>query len=92
LPEEETYSVPLAYGQGAAVGTGRALEVGGVTITETDTDPTNEVETPPLPGVEPLPPPGTFCDVVGCPLAEGRVPPIKPSLSAATRVCGPLLK
>lgn len=84
--------MPLAYGQGGAVGTGCALEVGGVSITETDTDPTNEVETPPPPGVEPPPPPGTFCDVVDCTLAEGRVPPTKPSLLAAARVCGPLLR
>ena len=83
--------MPLAYGQGAAVGTGRVLEVGGVSITETETDPTSEVETPPPPGVEP-PPPGTFLDVVDCPFAEGRVPPIKPSLSGSTRVCGPLLR
>jgi hypothetical protein len=83
--------VPLAYGQGAAVDTGRVLEVGGVSITETDTDPTSEVEIPPPPGVEP-PPPGTFLDVVDCPFAEGKVPPIKPSLSASTRVCGPLLR
>lgn len=84
------YSVPLAYGQGAAVGTGRALEVGGVSITGTDADPTGEVETPPPPGVEP--PPGTFLDVVDGTLAEGREPPTKPSLLAATRVCGPLLR
>lgn len=86
------YSVPLAYGQGAAVGTGFALEVGGVSITESDADPTSEVETPPPPGIEPPPPPGTFLDVVDCTSAGGRVPPIKPSLLAATRVCGPLLR
>jgi hypothetical protein len=78
--------VPLAYGQGAAVGTGCALEVGGVSITETDADPTSEVETAPPPGAEPPPPPGTFLDVVDCPFAGGKVPPTKPSLSAVTRV------
>lgn len=67
------------------------LEVGGVSITETDTDPTSEVETPPPPGDEP-PPPGTFFDVVDCTFTEGRVPPIKPSLFASMRVCGPLLR
>jgi hypothetical protein len=48
--------VPLAYGQGAAVGTVCALEVGGVSITATDTDSIDEV-TPPAP-------PGTLLDVV----------------------------
>jgi hypothetical protein len=50
------YSVPLAYGQGAAVGAGWALDVGGVSITGTDTDPIDEVAPPP--------PTGTLLDVV----------------------------
>lgn len=43
MPDEETYSVPSAYGQGTAVGTDWVLEVVGVSITGTDTDPEAEV-------------------------------------------------
>ena len=42
--------MPLAYGQGAAVGTGWALEVGGMSITGTDTDAIDEVAPPPSAG------------------------------------------
>jgi len=87
LPEDETYSLPFAYGHGAAVATGRAVEDGlGVSTTGTVREPSE---------AEAEGPGGTTVileDVGGGETAPKIEPPIDPGVSVGVRVCAPDLR
>jgi hypothetical protein len=90
LPEEETYSVPLAAGQGTAVELGFALED---EIGDSRTGTVREE----LPEAEADEPGGTTVileDVVDGDGGEfpNREPPTFPGLSDGERVCEPILR
>jgi hypothetical protein len=90
LPEEETYSVPLAAGQGIAVELGFALEDEiGDSTTGTVREALEEAEAE-VPG-------GTTVileDVVdgGGGVFPNREPPTVPGLSDGERACEPILR
>jgi hypothetical protein len=92
LPEEETYSVPFAAGQGIAVDEGFALEELGE---ETGVSTTGTVRE--LPEAEADEPGGTTVilkDVVDGGGGEfpNREPPTDPGFSDGVRVCLPILR